>query len=98
MLKVDDLIWGMSLTKNETHYVVNPKQILNIILNNPEVQDSELLGVLSLETSLEELTYLYQEHKVPLVIPKHFKLNISQNDLPYSYKNTLELVPLIDYL
>jgi SNF2 family DNA or RNA helicase len=95
---VDDLIWGMSLKKNGTNYLINPKNILNIIFHDPDVQDHELLESLNLDTSLEELTYIYEKHQVPLVIPKHFKIKISESDLPYNYKSTLCLVPLSEFL
>ena len=95
---VDDLIWGMSLKKNGNNYLINPKNILNIIFNDPDVQDNELLESLNLDTSLEELTYIYEKHQVPLVIPKHFKIKISESDLPYNYKSTLCLVPLGEFL
>ena len=98
LITVDDLIWGMSLNKDGNNYVINPKEIVKIIFKNPEVKDSDLLGILSPEISLEELTYLYQDHKVPLVIPKHYKLRLTETVLPYNYKNTLNLIPLNNYL
>ena len=97
-ITVDELVWGMSLTKDGKNYLVNPKEILNVILNNPLNDNIDLLGALDTNISLEELTWLYQEQNVPLVIPRHYKLKLSDKALPYNYKETISLVPLFKYL
>tara|TARA_B100002052_G_C15881213_1_gene599360 strand:+ start:510 stop:3812 length:3303 start_codon:yes stop_codon:yes gene_type:complete len=99
LLTVDNLVWGMSLEKNQNEHLVNPKNILEIILsNNGDIDDASLIGNINSDTSLNELIDIYEKENIPLVIPQHHKIKLSSLDLPYKYENKITLIPLAEYL